>query len=56
MTIVAMLKQQHRNVLDYLTEVYEAANWGRQSPSLQCCGRWVESLSRYTLNGYKAYS
>ena len=55
MTIVATLKQQHRNVLDYLTEACDAANWDRQAPSLlprRCCGHWVESLSRYTLNGY----
>jgi hypothetical protein len=29
MTIVARLKQQHRNVLDYLTKACDAANWGR---------------------------
>jgi transposase len=34
MTVVATLKQQRRNVLDYLTEVCEAANWGRSAPSL----------------------
>lgn len=34
MTVVATLKQQHRNVLDYLTEACEAANWGKQVPSL----------------------
>lgn len=34
MTVVATLKQQHRNVLDYLTEACDAANWGRQAPSL----------------------
>ena len=34
MTVVATLKQQHRNVLDYLTEACDAANWGRPSPSL----------------------
>lgn len=34
MTVVATLKQQHRNALDYLTEACDAANWGRQAPSL----------------------
>ena len=34
MTVVATLKQQRRNVLDYLTEVCDAANWGRPAPSL----------------------
>lgn len=34
MTTVATLKQQNRNVLDYLTEACEAANWGQQAPSL----------------------
>ena len=34
MTVVATLKQQHRNILDYLTEVCDAANWGKQPPSL----------------------
>lgn len=34
MTVVATLKQQHRNVLDYLTEACDAANWGQPVPSL----------------------
>ena len=34
MTVVATLKQQDRNVLDYLTEACEAANWARRAPSL----------------------
>ena len=34
MTVVATLKQQHRNILDYLTEACDAANWGRRVPSL----------------------
>jgi transposase len=34
MTVVATLKQQHRNALDYLTEACDAANWGRPAPSL----------------------
>ncbi len=59
-------RQQHRNVLDYLTEAKNAASWGRQVPSLllRRCGTvapqavviWVESLSRYTLNGYLPYT
>jgi transposase len=35
MTVVATLKQQHRNILDYLTEACDAANWGKQTPSLR---------------------
>ncbi len=34
MTVVATLKQQKRNVLEYLTEACDAANWGRSAPSL----------------------
>ena len=34
MTVVATLRQQRRNVLDYLTEACDAANWGREAPSL----------------------
>ena len=34
MTVVATLKQQHRNVLDYLTEACDAAYWGKPVPSL----------------------
>ena len=34
MTVVATLKQQHRNVLDYLTAACEAALRGEQAPSL----------------------
>lgn len=33
-TIVATLKQQQRNLLDYLTEACDAANWERPAPSL----------------------
>jgi transposase len=33
-TIVATLKQQKRNLLDYVTEACNAANWGRPAPSL----------------------
>jgi transposase len=34
MTVVATLKQQHRNVLDYLTAACEAALHGKPAPSL----------------------
>jgi transposase len=34
MTVVATCKQQHRNVLDYVTEACDAANRGQQAPSL----------------------
>jgi transposase len=34
MTVVATLKQQHRNPLDYLTAVCEAALWDEAAPSL----------------------
>ena len=34
MTVVSTLKQQGRNVLDYLAEACEAANQGRPAPSL----------------------
>jgi transposase len=34
MTVVATLKQQHRNVLDYLTAACEAALCGQRAPSL----------------------
>lgn len=34
MTVVATLKQQHRNILDYLTDACQAANWGKPAPSL----------------------
>ncbi|NIN01906.1 MAG: transposase, partial [candidate division Zixibacteria bacterium] len=34
MTVVATCKQQQRNVLDYVTEACDAANWGQQAPSL----------------------
>lgn len=34
MSVVATLKQQHRNVLDYLVAACEAANWGKPAPSL----------------------
>lgn len=34
MTVVATLKQQHRNVLNYLTDACKAANWGQPAPSL----------------------
>jgi hypothetical protein len=34
MTVVATLKQQHRNVLDYLTAACEAPLHGAPAPSL----------------------
>lgn len=34
MTVVATLKQQNRNALEYLTAACEAANWGHPAPSL----------------------
>jgi len=34
MTVVATLKQQNRNVLDYLIAAHEAALWGEAAPSL----------------------
>ena len=34
MTTVATLRQQNRNVMDYLVEACDAANWGRKVPSL----------------------
>jgi transposase len=34
MSVIATLKQQQRNLLDYLTEACDAANWGRPAPSL----------------------
>jgi transposase len=34
LTVVATLRQQQRNVLDYLTEACDAANWGRKATSL----------------------
>ena len=46
MTVVATLKQQRRDVLDYLTKACEAANWGLQAPSLlpdDAVERWVET-------------
>jgi transposase len=34
MTVVSTLKQQKRNVLEYLTLACDAANWGHSAPSL----------------------
>jgi hypothetical protein len=34
MTVVATLKQQQRNVLQYLTAAHEAALWSEAAPSL----------------------
>jgi len=33
-TVIATLRQQQRNVLDYLTEACDTTNWGRKAPSL----------------------
>lgn len=41
MTVVSTLRQQQRNVLDYLTAACEAANWGRPAPSLLPSGAIV---------------
>jgi transposase len=41
MTVAATLKQQHRHLLDYLTEACDAANWGKQAPSLLSYGTIV---------------
>ena len=37
MTVVATLKQQHRNVLAYMTDVCQAAYTGTPAPSLLPC-------------------
>ena len=37
MTVVATLKQQHRNVLAYMTDACQAASTGRPAPSLLPC-------------------
>jgi hypothetical protein len=37
------LKQQKRNLLDYLTEACEAANFGRPVPSLLPAGGFVHT-------------
>ncbi len=34
MTVIATLKQQDRNVLDYFVEACDAANWNKSAPSL----------------------
>jgi len=34
MTVVATLRQQQRNALDYLTQACDAANWDKPAPSL----------------------
>jgi transposase len=44
MTVVSTLKQQKRNVLDYMTKACEAANYGRSAPSL------LPSLSSFAGN------
>jgi transposase len=46
MTVVATLKQQHRNVLDYLTAACEAALHGQAAPSLLPAPDQLEALVR----------
>ena len=46
MTIVATLKQQHRNVLDYLTATCEGALRGEPAPSLLPSPNDLEKLMR----------
>jgi len=47
MTVVATLKQQRRNVLEYLTAACEAALWGENlppcgpTPRSSVEGRWI---------------
>ena len=56
MTVVATLKQQHRNVLAYMTEAYQAADMGLPAPSLLPRHTEAEedrrSIDLYHLNGY----
>jgi hypothetical protein len=44
MTVVATLKQQHRNVLDYVLEACEAALCSQQAPSLLPTSAALEQL------------
>jgi transposase len=44
MTVVATLKQQHRNVLDYMTAACEAALHGQTVPSLLPTAETLEQL------------
>jgi transposase len=44
MTVVATLKQQHRNVLDYLTGACEAVLYGKIAPSLLPAPAAIEQL------------
>jgi hypothetical protein len=46
MTVVAMLKQQHRHVLDYLTAAYAAALRGEPVPSLLTSPTDLEKFMR----------
>jgi hypothetical protein len=34
LTVAATLRQQQRNVVDYVTQVCEAALWGEPAPTL----------------------
>ena len=46
MTVVATLKQQHRNVLDYVTAACEAALCGEPAPSLLPTPADIEQVMR----------
>jgi transposase len=46
MTVVTTLKQQHRNVLDYVTAACEAALCGQPAPSLLPTPEALEQLMR----------
>ena len=46
MTVVATLKQQHRNVLDYLTAACEATLYGKTAPSLRPMPAAIEQRVR----------
>ncbi|MGH8059547.1 MAG: IS66 family transposase, partial [Candidatus Entotheonellia bacterium] len=46
MTVVATLKQQHRNVLDYLTAACEATLRGEAAPSLLPTHTALEQILR----------
>ena len=46
MTVVATLKQQHRNVLDYLTAACEATLCGKTAPSLRPMPAAIEQRMR----------
>ena len=43
LTVATTLKQQKRNLLDYLTQACEAANYGRTGPSILPAGGFVHT-------------